>query len=226
MLGQKLITAANRLLPVKIVASETFVDTDNRTKYTFNGTLDAGPGEIVVGLMAIHTGGGTTRGLVANVGGNSTILHPRKSGFSRKVGAAIGYKFGPINNPVSEATTIVETDTGSLVVAREAASTHIILSGVKNVPWGSQYRDEFTSNASQATFNFTGIADSIVLAIAAQSGVGSITWTGATPLVSRTYGEASMSVAYVIGDGSNVSFSASTTGGTKDYIAAAATFAP
>jgi hypothetical protein len=225
MLGQKLITATNGLVPVGIVASQTFTDTVNRTSYTFNGTLDASSNEVVVSLMAIHSGSGTNRQPTGSVGGNPFTLALGKTGFSLKVGAALGYKFGPIDNPVSQITTIVETETGDPVVSREASSTHVILSGINNVPQGSQYQDIFSTNTSPATFNFTGIADSIVLAIAAQSGTGDLTWSGATPLVSRVYGDASMSVAYVIGDGSNVSFSASTTGGTKDFIALAATFA-
>jgi hypothetical protein len=226
MLGQKLITATNGFVPVGIVASETFTDTADRTSYTFNGTLDAAPNEVVVGLMAIHSGSGTSREpTTGSVGGNSFTLSVQKSGFSRKVGAGFGYKFGPINNPVSQINTIVQTDT-RLVVSREAASTHVILSGVKNVPQGSEYQSAFDSRAQTAPFNFTGIADSIVLAIAVQTGPGDITWSGATPLASRVYGDASMSVAYVVGDGSNVSFSATTTGGDKDFCAIAATFAP
>lgn len=226
MLGQKLLPAAPGQTSVEIVASQTFTDDADRMLYTFNGTLDASSAEMVVGLMAIHAGPGTTRQPTGSVGGNSFELRASKSGFSGKTGVALGYKFGPIDNPVSQINTIVETDTGSLVVSRAAASTHVILSGINNVPTGSQYRRTFTTSTSPATFDFTGIADSIVLAIAAQTGDGSITWSGATPLVTLSYGGASMSVAYVIGDGSNVSFSASTTGGTKEFISLAATFAP
>lgn len=226
MLGQKLLLAATDPRPVDIVASETFVDTDNRTLYTFNGTLDAGPGEVVVGLMAVHSSTGTSKPPIAKVGGDNAILVERRASFSLRCGTALGYKFGPIDNPVSQIGTLIEDDNGNDVVAREAASTHVILSGVKNVPWGSEYRADGTNNGQQALFNLTGIADSIVLAIAAQSGTGNISWSGAMPLVSQVYGDARMSVAYVIGDGSNVSFSATTTGEPKAFGAVAATFAP
>jgi hypothetical protein len=231
MLGQKLLPAAARLIPVEIVASETFVDTTDRTVYTFNGTLDAASNQYVVGLLAAHRRDNTSNGYTdpaVSIASRPRLVADRGGGHYVKggtIGIGIAGAFGPQINPVSQVTTPV---TDLLDPASTGTAVHIILSGVKSVPTGSSgsSRSEGNQSGQTITFSMTPPKNSLILACAGHTENAAISWSGAAEIYDYQFGFSRFSVAYVPGDGSPVTFSTTTSGQENGFTAVAATFAP